>query len=75
MNGEDDPSLEEAIIALSNQTRQIAQAITADGAPGRDETGGTISSLTEAAMGITAGLCDIASAIRYLAEAIRESNE
>ena len=53
----------------------VARAITADGAPGHDETGGTICSLTEAVMGVTAGLCSIASAINNLAEAVRGREE
>lgn len=55
--------------------KAIAKAITADGAPGQDATDGYVSCLTEAVMGITSGLCEIASAINDLAEAIREGRE
>lgn len=41
---------------------------------GYDEAGGTVTSLTEAAMGITAGLCKIAEAIDRLASAVEDSN-
>ena len=50
----------------------VARSITPNAAPGTDETGGRIESLTEAVMGVTAGLCMIASSIDSLAEAIRE---
>lgn len=53
--------------------RMVASAITPRGAlPGTDSSGGHITSLTEAVMGITAGLFEVASAIRDLAEAVRE---
>lgn len=50
----------------------IANAITPRGcADGNDATGGRVGSLTEAAMGITAGLVRIADAISDLADATR----
>jgi hypothetical protein len=52
--------------------RVIANAISADAAPGHDATGGTVNSLTEAMMGVTAGLVRIAEALSEVAEAIRE---
>lgn len=53
---------------------KLADAITplAFGA-GTDATGGHVSSLTEAVMGMTAGLVQIAEAIDNLADAIRET--
>jgi hypothetical protein len=42
--------------------------------PGRDKAGGTVDYLTEAVMGITAGLVKVADAISELAEAVRENN-
>jgi len=54
---------------------RIANAITPrDAAAGKDATGGTIASLTEAVMGVTAGMVRIADAIGDLAEAVREHN-
>lgn len=41
-------------------------------APGKDAAGGTVSSLTEAVMGITAGLVRVADALLDIANAIRE---
>lgn len=38
---------------------------------GQDATGGSVASLTEAVMGITAGLVQIADAINNLADATR----
>lgn len=58
---------------VTNGLRAVASAITpADCMGGHDETGGTITSLTESVMGMTAGLCRIASAIESLADAIRD---
>lgn len=52
---------------------RLANAITPlDALPGTDDTGGVVGSLTEAAIGITAGLVRIADAINDLAEAVRE---
>ena len=48
---------------------RIARSITDDAGPGHDATGGTVACLTEAIMGITAGLSEIASAINRLADA------
>jgi hypothetical protein len=48
---------------LNGAAHAIGTAITPHAAPGTDETGGTVTSLTEAVMGITAGLCRIAYAI------------
>ena len=55
--------------------RSIAVAVTADAAPSHDETGGTVASLTEAVMGVTAGLVRIAIALEEVALAIREHGE
>lgn len=58
---------------VSGSIRRVSSAICADDSPGQDETDGTVSCLTEAVMGVTAGLCRIASAIQDLADAVRES--
>jgi uncharacterized protein YukE len=56
--------------------RSVANAITPrDAGAGRDAAGGTVDSLTEAVMGVTAGLCRIADAIEHLAEALRERDD
>ncbi|TXH51882.1 MAG: hypothetical protein E6Q97_17540 [Desulfurellales bacterium] len=60
---------------LGPQLSRIAQAISADAAPGTDETGGHVNSLTEAVMGVTAGLCKIAEAIEYLADRLPSGPE
>jgi len=57
---------------LANATSRVAKAITPRVAGGTDEAGGHVESLTEAVMGVTEGLCMIASAIESLAEAVRE---
>jgi hypothetical protein len=64
----------DAIAGLSMPLRRIARAITEEGHPGKDECGGTVGSLTEAVMGVTAGLCQIASAISDLADAVRHKS-
>jgi hypothetical protein len=59
---------------IANAAARIADAITpANAGHGADAAGGHVESLTEAAMGITAGLCRIADAINALAEAVAES--
>lgn len=67
MNDQDDLA-EKIGISLGS----IADAITATGAPGTDEAGGTVASLTEAVMGVTAGLVRIADALNRIADAITE---
>lgn len=68
----DDSSVEN----LAEQVRKISRAIIpGDAAPNRDATGGSVDSLTEAVMGVTAGLVQIADAINNLAAAVRERDE
>ena len=56
---------------LASKAAKIAQAITPrDAVAGQDAAGGHVSSLTEAVMGVTAGLCQIAGAIERLADAV-----
>ncbi|MGA1753171.1 MAG: hypothetical protein ACO395_07420 [Pontimonas sp.] len=58
---------------IADATYCVAKAIADPAAAaGRDDTGGYVNSLTEAVMGMTAGLCKIASSINYLADAVRE---
>jgi hypothetical protein len=68
-----DETVSELTDALASAGRNIAGAITAAGAPGTDASGGTILSLTEAVMGVTAGLCEVAASINRLADAVRDS--
>lgn len=70
----DSDDFEEALNTVERGFRRVANAISADAAPGRDAAGGTVQSLTEATMGVTAGLFAIAAAIGDLAEAIREKS-
>lgn len=65
----------DGLFEISRAVRHAARAIASDGAPGHDETGGYVDSLTEALMGVTAGLCRIAESIQNLADAVRESQE
>lgn len=58
----------DVISRLANSTLRIAEAITPrNTAPGRDACGGTVDSLTEAVMGLTAGMARIAESIESLA--------
>ena len=62
--------------AIEQAGRKIAHAITpCDACAGEDANGGSVSSLTEAVMGVTAGLCRVADAISELAEAVRDQKE
>lgn len=65
----------EAIEHIGGALHRVAEAITAPAVPGPDATGGVVASLTEAVMGMTAGLCRIADAIDGLADAVREKGE
>jgi hypothetical protein len=69
----DAANLADVVHGLVRATRAVADSITpSDAAPGHDATGGTVASLTEAVMGVTAGLYAIASAIGELAGAVRD---
>lgn len=53
--------------------RSISRAITpTDAAAGHDAAGGTVCSLTEAVMGMTAALIRVAESIGSVADAIRD---
>lgn len=52
---------------LAYSTDKVAAAITPVAVAGTDAVGGSVSSLTEAVMGVTGGLCQIAEAIQELA--------
>lgn len=73
-NSSGDPAnVVDVLAGLARAVRASASAISpADAAPGHDAAGGTVGSLTEAVMGVTAGLCRIADALGDVAEAIRE---
>lgn len=62
---------ESIAIAIKTGLESIANAIRPIGAlPGKDATGGYVSSLTEAIMGITAGLDRVANNIELLADMV-----
>mgnify|MGYP003440306591 CR=1 FL=1 len=72
INGDESDSVVESIAALAKSAASIANAIADQSAwPGEDETGGKVRCLTEAVMGVTAGLCRVAESISDLAEAVR----
>lgn len=54
--------------AIYDGLKRIADAVSADAAPGKDASGGHVNSLTEAVMGLTAGLFRIAEAIESALE-------
>jgi uncharacterized protein YukE len=64
--------INDELVELCNATRAIAYAILPTNAAGQDAAGGTVGSLTEAVMGVTAGLVRIADALESVAEAVRE---
>lgn len=63
----------DVINAVAQSNMRIARAITSPASAGTDAAGGHVESLTEAVMGITAGLLQVAEAIRELAEAHRKT--
>ncbi len=64
----DQEELEEVARAI----RSVGTAITADAQPSPDAVGGSVSSLTEAVMGMTAGLIEVAEALNNIADSISE---
>ena len=57
---------------LFDAARLLGSSITPSSAVGEDATGGSVSSLTEAVMGVTAGLCRVADAIQEAAGYLQE---
>ena len=66
-----DPENEDLEEIVGYAAARIARSITADAAPNADATGGCVASLTEAVMGMTAALVQIADAISEIAEVQR----
>ncbi len=62
----------DALDGVQRSLRRVADAIAPVAAPGKDTAGGHVECLTEACMGMTAGLCRIADSLADIAEAIRE---
>lgn len=63
----------EQLAEICHNISKLANSITYPSAvPGTDACGGSVLSLTEAVMGITGGLVEIANSIDHLADAIRE---
>lgn len=62
----------DVLMGLSGATRRIADAITPNLVGSKDAYGGHVESLTEAMMGVTGGLVQIAESIADLAQAVRE---
>ena len=58
---------------LLESIKRLGEAITPNVVGSSDRSGGHVESLTEAVMGITAGLFRIAESIDGLSEAIQES--
>ncbi|MBK8106844.1 MAG: hypothetical protein IPK42_15180 [Betaproteobacteria bacterium] len=64
--------MHEAADVIAEAVKDLARAVTPMSAiAGEDAAGGRVSSLTEAVMGITAGLVRIAEAIDDHADAVR----
>ena len=66
-------NLVDVVQRIADAAKATANAITPLGAmKGTDAAGGCVGSLTEAVMGMTAGLFQIAAAIESLAESVRD---
>ena len=72
----DDPEIASAfhVERIADGVGRVAQAITANAAPGHDATGAHVECLTEAVMGMTQALSDIAEAINRIASALEDQN-
>lgn len=64
----DEEKDEEQLDLFIRAVDRLTAAVTVDAAEGKDAAGGSVSSLTEAVMGITAGLFEVANAIYYHAD-------
>jgi hypothetical protein len=61
---------------VAQSLRKIADSITpVDAAPGRDFVGGHVESLTEAVMGMTAAIVQVADALYDIATALRDGQQ
>lgn len=61
---------------ISDSIRALAAAVTPPGSCGADDAAGTYcESLTEAVMGVTAGLVKIADALEMIGDEMREARE
>jgi hypothetical protein len=67
-----DKSVEKLVMAFGELDRAITPRGSGDTlvTGGHDATGGYVTSLTEAVMGVTAGLCKIAEAINGLGQVV-----
>ena len=71
----DNNVIADAITAHAKIAKSIANALTPlNAAPAPDESGAHVGSVTEALMGITAGLMAVSRSLSQVAEAIRETN-
>lgn len=71
----EDANIVDVLYLLSERTRQASEAITPNAGGSQDATGGYVSSLTEATMGVTAALVRIAESISELASAVRMTTD
>lgn len=60
----------DVIHELARTTKAVASAITADAAAGKDVHGGTVASLTEAVMGLSKSIQNVADAIYSVGEVL-----
>ena len=61
---------------IADNIHKLAHAITTQNTlPGTDAAGGSVDSLTEAVMGVTAGLLAIATAIDGVSEALYDMKQ
>lgn len=71
--GQEDINIVDAVLQAGKSMNRIAEAIMPYvSAGGTDAAGAPVACLTEAVMGMTAGLCSIAEAISDLASAVRD---
>jgi hypothetical protein len=77
----DTATLDKSVEKLVRAFGELDRAITPRGSGntlvtgGHDATGGYVTSLTEAVMGVTAGLCKIAEAIHGLSQSVRDTKD
>lgn len=68
--GETTANVTDVIGELARNVKGVCEAITVTAVAGTDAAGGHVSCLTEAVMGVTAGLFQIAAALESVADAL-----
>lgn len=73
--GEENANITDVLGQLARNVKGVYEAITVTAVAGTDAAGGHVSCLTEAVMGVTAGLFQIAAALESVADALASKED